>query len=52
MSSHGLFVVYVRTHRLMFSQLAYAKSQIEWAKKNKETWEEAKAEVDKIDETY
>jgi hypothetical protein len=32
-------------------QLAYAKSQIEWAKKNKETWEEAKAEVDKIDES-
>lgn len=31
--------------------LAYAKSQIEWARKNKETWEEAKAEVDKIDET-
>ncbi|KAK3940535.1 sorting nexin-41 [Diplogelasinospora grovesii] len=31
--------------------LAYAKSQIEWAKKNKETWEEAKAEVDKIDES-
>ncbi|KAI0180032.1 hypothetical protein GGR52DRAFT_568795 [Hypoxylon sp. FL1284] len=31
--------------------LAYAKSQIEWAQKNKETWEEAKAEVDKIDET-
>lgn len=31
--------------------LAYAKSQIEWAKKNKETWEEAKAEVEKIDET-
>ncbi|KAL2752659.1 hypothetical protein ACRALDRAFT_1052437 [Sodiomyces alcalophilus JCM 7366] len=30
--------------------LAYAKSQIEWAKKNKETWEEAKAEVAKIDE--
>ncbi|KAL2200918.1 mRNA capping enzyme alpha subunit-like protein [Corynascus similis CBS 632.67] len=30
--------------------LAYAKSQIEWAKKNKETWEEAKAEVEKIDE--
>ncbi|KAH7038150.1 uncharacterized protein B0I36DRAFT_284171 [Microdochium trichocladiopsis] len=30
--------------------LAYAKSQIEWAKKNKETWEEAKAEIDKIDE--
>lgn len=37
---------------LTFSQLAYAKSQIEWAKKNKETWEEAKAEVDKIDERY
>lgn len=31
--------------------LAYAKSQLEWAKKNKETWEEAKAEVEKIDET-
>ncbi|ORY59086.1 uncharacterized protein BCR38DRAFT_412806 [Pseudomassariella vexata] len=31
--------------------LAYAKSQIEWARKNKETWEEAKAEVEKIDET-
>lgn len=31
--------------------LAYAKSQIEWAKKNQETWEEAKAEVDKIDES-
>jgi len=30
--------------------LAYAKSQIEWARKNKETWEESKAEVDKIDE--
>ncbi|KAK4106134.1 hypothetical protein N658DRAFT_438264 [Parathielavia hyrcaniae] len=31
--------------------LAYAKSQIEWAKKNKETWEEAKAEAEKIDES-
>ncbi|KAI1816038.1 hypothetical protein GGS20DRAFT_539855 [Poronia punctata] len=31
--------------------LAYAKSQIEWAKKNKETWEEAKSEIDKIDES-
>ncbi|KAH8895021.1 hypothetical protein GQ53DRAFT_857245 [Thozetella sp. PMI_491] len=31
--------------------LAYAKSQIEWAKKSKETWEEARAEVDKIDES-
>lgn len=31
-------------------QLAYAKSQIEWARKCKETWEEAKAEVDKIDD--
>ncbi|KAI0168336.1 sorting nexin-41 [Pestalotiopsis sp. NC0098] len=30
--------------------LAYAKSQIEWARKCKETWEEAKAEVDKIDD--
>ncbi|SPO02823.1 related to Cvt pathway protein CVT20 [Cephalotrichum gorgonifer] len=30
--------------------LAYARSQIEWAKKNKETWEEARAEVDKIEE--
>ncbi|KAI9731273.1 MAG: Sorting nexin, cytoplasm-to-vacuole targeting pathway/endosomal sorting [Claussenomyces sp. TS43310] len=32
-------------------QLAYAKSQIEWAKKNMETWQEAKAEVMKIDES-
>ncbi|KAI0971718.1 hypothetical protein F4678DRAFT_72633 [Xylaria arbuscula] len=31
--------------------LAYAKSQIEWAKKSKETWEEAKAEIEKIEET-
>jgi len=31
--------------------LAYAKSQIEWARKNKETWEDAKAEVTKIDES-
>jgi hypothetical protein len=31
--------------------LAYARSQIEWAKKNKETWEEAKAEVSKIEES-
>ncbi|KAF3352787.1 hypothetical protein VdG1_08724 [Verticillium dahliae VDG1] len=31
--------------------LAYAKSQIEWAKKNQETWKEAKAEIDKIDES-
>ncbi|RFU34909.1 hypothetical protein B7463_g1378, partial [Scytalidium lignicola] len=30
--------------------ISYAKSQIEWAKKNKETWEEAKAEVNKIEE--
>lgn len=31
--------------------LAYAKSQIEWAKKNRETWAEAKGEVEKIDES-
>jgi len=31
--------------------LAYARSQIEWAKKNKETWEEARAEVNKIEES-
>ncbi|KIH92179.1 sorting nexin-41 [Sporothrix brasiliensis 5110] len=29
--------------------IAYAKSQIEWAKKNRETWEEARQEVDKIE---
>jgi sorting nexin-41/42 len=28
--------------------LVYAKHHIDWAKKNLETWEEAKAEVDKI----
>lgn len=33
------------------SQLAYARSQIEWAKKSKQQWEEARAEVDKIDES-
>lgn len=31
-------------------QIAYAKSQIEWAKKSKQQWEEARAEVDKIEE--
>ncbi|CAK7228013.1 Sorting nexin, cytoplasm-to-vacuole targeting pathway/endosomal sorting [Sporothrix bragantina] len=31
--------------------IAYAKSQIEWAKKNRETWEEARLEVDKIEES-
>ncbi|KAI6785771.1 Sorting nexin-like protein [Emericellopsis cladophorae] len=31
--------------------LAYARSQIEWAKKSKQQWEEARAEVDKIDES-
>lgn len=30
--------------------LAYAKSQIEWAKTSKQHWEEARAEVAKIDE--
>jgi sorting nexin-41/42 len=38
-------------HQLTCSQLAYARSQIEWAKKNKETWDEAKAEIMKIDES-
>lgn len=33
------------------TQLAYARSQIEWAKKNKETWEEAKSEINKIDQS-
>ncbi|KAF7558663.1 hypothetical protein G7046_g5492 [Stylonectria norvegica] len=31
--------------------LAYAQSQIEWAKKSKQQWEEARVEVEKIDET-
>lgn len=30
-------------------QIAYAKCHIDWAKKNVETWREAKEEVDKID---
>ncbi|POS86435.1 hypothetical protein EPUL_002645 [Erysiphe pulchra] len=30
--------------------VSYAKSQIDWAKKNLETWEEAKTEINKIDE--
>jgi hypothetical protein len=32
-------------------QLAFAKSQVEWAKKTREAWVEARLEVDKIDET-
>ena len=31
-------------------QVAYAKAQVEWAKKSKQQWEEARAEVDKIEE--
>lgn len=31
--------------------LAYAQSQIEWAKKSKQQWEEARVEVEKIDES-
>jgi hypothetical protein len=31
--------------------LAFAKSQVEWAKKTREAWVEARLEVDKIDET-
>ncbi|OAQ99251.1 hypothetical protein LLEC1_01149 [Akanthomyces lecanii] len=31
--------------------LAYAKSQVEWAKKSKQQWKEARVEVDKIDES-
>ncbi|KAJ4170210.1 Sorting nexin, cytoplasm-to-vacuole targeting pathway/endosomal sorting [Fusarium falciforme] len=31
--------------------LAYAQSQIEWAKKSKQQWEEARAEVEKIEES-
>lgn len=30
-------------------QVAYAKCHIDWAKKNVETWREAKEEVEKID---
>lgn len=30
-------------------QLAYAKCHIDWARKNLETWEEARGEVDKIE---
>ena len=30
-------------------QIAYAKCHIEWAKKNLETWEEARGEVNKIE---
>ena len=29
-------------------QIAYAKCHIDWAKKNLETWTEARSEVDKI----
>ena len=30
-------------------QIAYARCHIDWAKKNLETWREAKEEVNKID---
>ena len=30
-------------------KVAYAKCHIDWAKKNVETWREAKEEVDKIE---
>ncbi|KAL2213645.1 sorting nexin-41 [Sarocladium strictum] len=30
--------------------IAYAKAQVEWAKKSKQQWEEARAEVEKIEE--
>jgi hypothetical protein len=33
-----------------FTQIAYAKAQVEWAKKSKQQWEEARAEVEKIEE--
>jgi len=32
-----------------FWQIAYAKCHIDWAKKNLDTWKEAREEVDKID---
>lgn len=32
-----------------FLQIAYAKCHVDWAKKNVETWREAKEEVEKID---
>lgn len=44
----------LRSHRLTFkiycwsSQIAYARCHLDWARKNLETWTEAKDEVDKI----
>ncbi|KAL9098945.1 MAG: hypothetical protein Q9187_009570, partial [Circinaria calcarea] len=38
------------TFELMESKVAYAKCHIDWAKKNLETWREAKEEVDKIED--
>ena len=32
-----------------YSQIAYARCHIDWAKKNAETWREAKEEVSKIE---
>lgn len=34
---------------LTYGQLAYARCHIHWAKRNVETWKEAKEEVNKID---
>ena len=40
----------VRSHTdVRVIQIAYAKCHIDWAKKNLETWEEARGEVDKIE---
>lgn len=33
----------------MSLQIAYARVHIDWAKRNLASWEEAKAEVEKID---
>jgi hypothetical protein len=33
---------------LLFPQRSYIQNHVEWAKKNLESWQEAKAEIDKI----
>lgn len=39
----------LRPHANLRLKVAYAKCHIDWAKKNVETWKEAKDEVEKIE---
>jgi len=44
---HLLFTIFLRI-LTNYDQVAYARCHLDWARKNLETWTEAKDEVDKI----